>query len=452
MPPAAIVDTDLNPYDDTILYVIEEGAIWKATTLGGGLAVWDQIYDVANFDATLGTGLVLDRIRCALDTEDLVYAIGHALKVDGITYAEFCGRSSSGGESWWWTEIGEIEDPGEGFTLGEIQDIDPSHNNDLVRAEFTGGGGVVNITIEFDSDGSFPYTEAKVEVILPEPLPLGIGSLPIEYDAIGNWPSGDYDDDGNCPPFFDFQIGAPYVVTGSFSVIEGGYHFSGNVNPNYMTDPSILHLGWFYGRSGRWLGNVGAVLQGQMTNLTINGIEYKSEPGRGFDVARTNGNWLYYGATDKIWRSQDGGNAWEAMIDDLGAYDICIDPLLAGVIYIWSSIGGLNLIVNGGINASFDTETPTNVPLRLARSLHSGNLWALKSGAILRMRENAAWIEQGSGYAGATGLHVYMGDKLIFVEAGNIYSSNDGGTTVTAKKGGWSEYAAGVNAHRMVGS
>lgn len=118
MPPSAIIDTDLNPYDNTVLYVIEEGAIWKATTLGGGNATWAQVYDVADFDAALGSGLVLDRVRCAPATENLVYAIGHALKTDGVTYAEFCGRSQNGGTTWNWYEIGEVEDPGEGFTLG----------------------------------------------------------------------------------------------------------------------------------------------------------------------------------------------------------------------------------------------------------------------------------------------------------------------------------------------
>jgi hypothetical protein len=452
MPPSVIIDTDLDPYDNTILYAIEQEATWKATALGGGNAVWAQVYDVADFDPALGSGLVLDRIRCAQNTEGLVYAIGHALKTDGVTYAEFCGRSSNAGLTWNWVEIGEIVDPGEGFTLGEIQDIDPAHNNDLILASYTGGGGEVNINIQFDPVGSFPYTNSHVELILPEALPLGVGSLTLEYDAIGEWPSLNYDTSGNAPPVFDHRLGSPYIVTGSFTPVTGGYHFSGHVNPNEMVDPSVMHLGWFYGYNGRWQGNTGADLHGQVLNLVIDGVEYTSGVSRAFDVAPMNGNWLYYGATDKIWRSIDGGNTWEAMIDDLGAYDVCVDPQAAGVIYIWSSVGGLNLIVDGNINAALDTETAKNAPLRLARDPGSGKLWALKNGADLRMRNLGSWTDQGSGYSGATGLHAYAGNKLIFVDAGEIYISDDGGVAVTAKKGTWSEFATGVNAHRMTAS
>jgi hypothetical protein len=90
------------------------------------------------------------------------------------------------------------------------------------------------------------------------------------------------------------------------------------------------------------------------------------------------------------------------------------------------------------------------VPLRIARAINSGKLWMLTGGTTVKMRNLGVKTTQSTGHASATGLHAYLGDKLIFVDGTDIWTSEDGGVTWAAKKGGWATYAAGVNAHRMV--
>jgi hypothetical protein len=168
------------------------------------------------------------------------------------------------------------------------------------------------------------------------------------------------------------------------------------------------------------------------------------------DAPRTKPDWVYVGSDDVIYKSEDGGYSWIALLEDEGAYDLHVDPQLGGVVYAWRPSGALHQIVAGVVNATLDTETPLRKPLRLGRSHNSGRLWALKSGTDLRLRNLAAWSDQQSGLTNGTGLHVYPSDKLVFVDGGDIYISDDGGETVGAKKGDWSGFSGGVNAHRLV--
>jgi hypothetical protein len=96
------------------------------------------------------------------------------------------------------------------------------------------------------------------------------------------------------------------------------------------------------------------------------------------------------------------------------------------------------------------TETPLNVPLRIARSPNSGKLWGIPNGTTLRMRNLGSNTDQKTSLSGARGLHSYVGTKLIFVDGSKIYLSDDDGTTITDKTGGWATYASGINAHRIV--
>jgi hypothetical protein len=51
------------------------------------------------------------------------------------------------------------------------------------------------------------------------------------------------------------------------------------------------------------------------------------------------------------------------------------------------------------------------------------------------------------------GLHVYPGQKMIFVDQSVIYISDDvysDPPTITDKTGDWADYAAGVQAHRII--
>jgi len=186
----------------------------------------------------------------------------------------------------------------------------------------------------------------------------------------------------------------------------------------------------------------------------VDGIEVASGPPTAFDVAPSNINYVYASVGAKIYASINHGWLWGEFYDLHGANDICVDPQLAGAIYYASTEGDINLMVrqpdgSGAINATLDSEASVDIPLRIARDLNSGRLWVLNGGGTLKCRYNGSWSDQKTGLSGATGLHAYPGGKLIFVDGSDIYISDDYGVTVTAKKGGWSGYASGVNGYRF---
>jgi hypothetical protein len=100
-------------------------------------------------------------------------------------------------------------------------------------------------------------------------------------------------------------------------------------------------------------------------------------------------------------------------------------------------------------STSLLTETPLDQFGRLARAPDSGMLWAIPNGTTLKRRNLGTWGDQKTGLYGGCGLQAYAGQKLIFLELGHIYISDDSGATITDKTGGWSEFAGPVNAHRL---
>jgi len=452
MPPAVPIDSDLDPFDSTILSVAELDALWKATTLGGGLAAWAQVFDVANFDAALGSALVIDRVRCAKDTQNLVYSIGHGLGTDGVTYKEFCGRSSNGGQTWNWYEIGEIDAPGEEFTIGASSGAENG-----TTTTFGGGSGLVTCSIQFLGTQPFNNSQRQVYLQFPEEfVHIGGTELAIEYDVTGDFPSNTFDTAADAPPTFPAGSFPSQIVNiTSTTPIEGGLHCEGIFYPAGISwgDYSKLLFGWRAAAEGKWTGMSTVLRASMMSNLIIDGVAYGAQPSRAFDVAPTQGSWLYYGATDRVWKSEDGGATWAILLEDTGAYDICVDPQAAGAIYFWGVDGNLNLaVVDVVTSTGLMTETALNIPLRIARDPSSGRLLALPNGTTLTMRNLGSNTDLKTGLTGATGLHAYPGQKIIFLDDADIWISDNiqaVSPTITAKQGGWSEYAGGVNAHRM---
>ncbi len=456
--PSAIIDTDLNPFDKTVYYAVELDKIWKATALGGGNAVWATVYDSASF--TGGTFLGFSRGRCAAGQQNLVYALGFAQKAgqSGSDCTAYCFRSSSGGLTWSSYEISDdVKFSFDGGLVYLSKECDSAEGNCVTTFVANGGDAVCKAV--FDGGVAFQFTECHGVFQLPLTLD-DMQDYTLEYDAVGTFPSQGYDADGDAPPYIHYLVNPQYIVTGSFSVISGGYHFSGYLHTRYMPDRSKLEIGWFYGYPGRWAQNTAATRQCAIRNLTINGVKYTGQPPAGFDVAATNPNWLYVGLQGKIMASETGGVSWFDFNVEHGANDICVDPQAAGDICYWATDGNLNLMKKqtlgeAGIVTSTGlmTETPSATPLRIARDPSSGVLLALPNGTVCTRRMNGANANIGTGYINARGLHAYTGQKMIFVDGGDIRISDDiqaETPTITAKKGGWSTYSNGVNAHRMV--
>jgi hypothetical protein len=178
------------------------------------------------------------------------------------------------------------------------------------------------------------------------------------------------------------------------------------------------------------------------------------------DVAPTNTSWIYVGFKDKIRATEDGGVTWFDFYTAHGANDLIVDPQLAGAIYYWSSTGTLNLMIKqtlgaaGTINiAAMMTETPLRAFGRLARDPTSGRLWGIANGTTLKVRYLAGVTDLLTTLLAGCGLHVYPGQKMIFVDQSVIYISDDvysDPPTITDKTGDWADYTAGVQAHRII--
>ena len=179
------------------------------------------------------------------------------------------------------------------------------------------------------------------------------------------------------------------------------------------------------------------------------GIPPNTSTPNALDVSRTNNNYVYVGTENKVWKSTDGGITWAQSLDH-GSFDLAVDPQLAGVYYHWSTTGNLELVVADTVSGSaLDTETPANIPLRVARDLNSGRLWTLDSQTTLRMRNLGSWSDLDTGLSGSRGLHAYLGGKLIYLDAATILYSADYGATQADKTGGWSGFGSPINAHLM---
>ena len=163
---------------------------------------------------------------------------------------------------------------------------------------------------------------------------------------------------------------------------------------------------------------------------------------KAFDVSRTNPNWIYLGLDSKILKSEDGGETWITWTTEEGANDILVDPLAAGVIYYWSTDGGLKMMNNGTVAATlFDTETPNETALRIARQMNGGYLWEINAGATLKYRNLGTLSNALTSLSGATGLHAYMGSpvaRVTAVDNSKIYYCDGDGTTFLDKTGDWS--------------
>lgn len=440
MPPSTPIDSDLT---GATLWVLEEATIWKTDEIGGGDAVWVESYTVEAYEAANGnSNTKFLRIRA---NSVIVYVLAMTQTADQVEAGEdmywlTCIHTLNGGQTWHENGIVEFAFSQPDYMFAQ-DPVTPTVSGATATVEMlgpykfrvhgtTGAGNVwhiIQFTVEMEG-----FWEAN-------------NPASMRFKVTGTFPATAADED---------EFAADWKlwwnpVTSRAAVYEGdGIYLLDNLNPG------LIQIQQFRLDTGKFGTGYGGSFDFTLEITEVNGVPVASGPPTAFDVAPSNWMWLYTSVADKIYISTDFAWHWKEFFAEHGAHDIRVDPQLAGVIYYASTEGDLNLMVrqadgSGAINATLDMETPTATPLRIERDLNSGRLWWLANGSVLKMRNLGSWSTQKTGLSGARGLHAYLGGKLIFVDAAEIYVSDDYGETIAAKKGGWSGYSSGINSHRI---
>lgn len=175
-------------------------------------------------------------------------------------------------------------------TWKEVEETDYVEDGNLFILEGTtvSGGGSGGCTLacrqidggQIEFVQTFPYADwknlcAQANIRLdPVPPSWGDGTAVLEYDCIGEWPSNDYDNDGDHPPRWEFLTHFPPYSGFTITVIPGGYHMSYNAY-YWGLGGGQFQIGWFTDSAGRWGYRTGAAVRtGIIKNFKINGVDY----------------------------------------------------------------------------------------------------------------------------------------------------------------------------------
>lgn len=449
MPPVAIVDSDVERLEPTTYWALETTGLWKATSVGNGNAVWSQVLDTLTYVSDLAD-IKLNRVRCA--PGGLVYVVAYGTDAEAQQNA-YIFKSTNYGASWFHYLAQENVEYGSDlpFTLSIRTPFYSESPGISAMGSVSGNGGIVGLSgIFYNRTDAWPgITLGTVEVTPDTPMSsmkIRLGGVRLNWD----WPNPtDTNDSRPLPSNDQFES---YIVG-----VENPANIITYTPPFGLGEPVLRAISFNRGHRGNQADPLPRI-QNYLYSWEIiefNGIPIGGAP-LAFDYAPTNTSWLYLGLTDKIIASEDGGVTWFDFYTDAGANDLIVDPQLAGAIYCWDTNGNLDLIMKSGngqlgtLNRVLDTESPLAKPLRLSRSPNSGHLWAIKSGTTLRQWNSGVWSDQRSGLSFGTGLHSYVGGKLIFAAGDKIYVSEDYGTTTTEKTGDWATLSGAVNAHRVL--
>jgi hypothetical protein len=448
MPPSAIIDSCYNGS----LFVLEERKIWKATGLGGGNAAWEELASLDTLEADdpnmVSGSCKFTRI---INYATVIWALMYGQTVDHAgtqQYKLYCWRS--------------LHDGGGFGIIGQVCEFAFGKPNYYLTKEVQSlsANNVGGAEVTFPDEYSF-----RVKGYFTNP---GGGQyhhqLSFRLPIAGHWHGGD----PSSLKVFVKGEWTPWNLPMDGCALDWDYTWWESPDP-IPGEPDHYGYGAIYGTrpinntNGPWqrirfdpgsaYGNISGNIDLTWRLLEVNGVPVSPFPPTGFAVA-PNPNWLYCSVGNIIYRSISGGWLWGPVYSEHGALDICVDPQLSGAIYYISTEGKVNLMVmqsdgTGLItDEGLDAGLPEAIPLRLKRDSNSGKLWHLNGGSSLKMRNLAQWTVQKTGLAGARGLNVHTGGKMIFVDGSNIYVSEDYGTTVRAVKGNWAGFSGGVNGHR----
>ena len=457
MPPTAPIDSGLSPTNSLIYWVLESASIWLTENLGGGTSTWVEKYTAAAFETLMGcSNATFKRIRVPED--NMVGVLVSAQASGEEDFTAYFLVSNSRGATW---NAYEIED---GLT-GKEYTVDTKTINITSRVGFWSTNGWAEFTRKGDDENTYnPWALAFSVTSINNPT---MSLDPRDQNSTPGHPG-----EGNSiHTYYDGAGGGAGVVHGGGNSLMGGGGAAGEAYlDDYFGVGGWTHVGgidthnlpkeanriYCFGQNYGWFN---PPLTASITFWVFWNVPSPSMPSA-LDYAPTNHAWWYVGLNDKIMASEDGGVTWTMVWDSTGAYDICVHSTAAGYIYIWSTTGGLNgLKKETGqetmvlVDNSLMSETALNVPLRIAHDASTGRLLAIPNGTTLKQRYLGAVTDLKTGLTGGTGLHVYTGQKLIFLDNADIWISDDlyaATPTITAKQGGWSEYSGPVNAHRML--
>jgi len=440
--PSAPIDADLGEWDKISYFVLEEGAIWRTQNLKeAGAATWTQVWDSASFGG--GTFGALMRLRCAPGTpSQIVYALGWGENDATGDKMPFILRSENNGLTWSqiWLDV----------TLTE-RDYTTVRQNYLYHR--TGGWAVgTTLTIPRLSGFSVLAMAYTFEYLNP------VGDCRIFVNGLGSGDATDYMDGsrgtnpaasptGFANGIYGYNNAACEAVLtdyfGSWSRAINGSINMPDEDARIYVDVGFDGIGWTYPANP----------SDTLATVYIFWDKPSVVMPKALDVARANPNVLFIGLQDKIITSIDGGFNWTILIDTHGAYDICVDPQLGGVIYYWSTDGELRCAIAGVPQAALLTgETGGEDAgfLRIARDFNTGKIWAVHNGD-LKLRNLGSWSTQKSGLVQGRGLKAFYASptKLAVLDDSDIYLSLDAGATWANKKGGWSGYAAPKTIHLL---
>jgi hypothetical protein len=412
MPPSGIVSADLT-LDKLYYFAVDDSHIWRAVSFGGGNAVWTSMQGVSNIPTAGGRFLA---VCCSPLNAGIIYAL--AVDGSGVTY---CGRSSTFGTTWVWTEV--TTQTGKEYTASY-----------QVSSTYTHTG--------YNQNANLACTHPK---------PSGAQCIAIagRYHATptagGAWYSMSAEDATTIPSagceLWTYDDTIPH--TAAFRALGFGaaadaalndYFGAGNYNiwlragtnddfpmPNEEARVrTVFYQGHGFAGLSCWAEEWAF-------------FDYPSYP-RALSCGYTNDNYVYVGTQEGIFKSIDGGFTWETLTGSFGANDLRVDNPANGVVRFWATDGKLGYFQDDDLfYIDSVTETPDMNANRIAQ--YGTFLWVC-TGTTVKRRYVGSWTTQLTGLLQPQGIKVYNnGATVVCVDTTGFWYSADYGVTWTNKKG-----------------
>lgn len=349
--------------------------LFRTTAITDPSPTWTAVLDNATYTADfpqLQFCRVVARHKC-------VYVLGFYVKTVGIVHP-IVFSSKDFGATWYYADINDDYS----WEVNSFTVVPKAGGYAGWLLNFHGGGtNIANFDEYYDGAENFPSHVEYTYLQLPEALPSSGGpTIDISWDSVGDFPSADYDGDGDLPPkIWDVNIT-------STTPIDGGFHYVGHLNTDVemAADRSKLLAGWHYAYNARWTPHEVISRNCQIRNLIISGDIYSSElvyPA--MDVGKHDYKVVYISSDNRIYMSPDSGQHFEVYYDSLGAYDIechiAQDEADAEITFIGSD-GHLYRTADsivGGVYGGVEDVVPIKIPIRVASDpVNAYPIWILE--------------------------------------------------------------------------
>ena len=439
MPPTAPIDADLAPWsmpDYNTYFVIETNAIWVTTNLfEAGAASWTQVHD----GTYNGETLTFLRISCGQRNGN-VYA--SAYSSGGNLYVL---RSQNLGASWTHTYVTSV-------AAGALCDLEYIDDKDIEWAEAdysidTDGGSegrnwiVFKLTADHVLGTSQKYLNIKFRSDENNPDDVILAQAGTEQYVASAVPSMTINATGAAIP-----PDTTYNLISRMSDVMHGYDMNDSAYFCVRTQSTNFKEGKLYIEE---IGYNYPTKTGTYVQLWTPDSCAAEVATSALDVAPTNNTYAYVATDTRIYQTRDGNVTWHTWYDASGAYDLLVDPQAAGAVYFIDTLGKV-MLQYGTPKVIEDlslTETPVDIPLRLAREINGGRLWCLQHNGsdsfTLMERELGVWSTMVSSVSEGRSLKCYLGGggyELVYLDATEVWYKHETGAFLP-KVGTWSTYA-----------